>query len=173
MDIKAVWRKTPKGQDAIARRAGGLSPRLRSVLIMVDGKRPTADFDQLAAGLGSPEALLSQLASGGFIEAVLPGWSGPLPQAPTFSALTRSNPGPATEPLGLSLTDTKRFAVRQLTDLMGPTAEPLCLRIESAKTAGDLVEHLRRARVVLRDARGELAAQRFENALESQGAPPH
>lgn len=173
MDNQAVWRKTPKGLDAIARRAGGLSPRLRSVLIMVDGKRPASEFEQLAAGLGSPDALLAQLASGGFIEAVLPGWSGPLPQVPTFSALTRSDAGPATEPPGPSLADTKRFAVRQLTDLMGPTAELLCLRIEGAKTLGDLSDNLRRARIVLRDARGALAAQRFENALESHGAPLH
>lgn len=173
MDNQAVWRKTPKGLDAIVRRAGGLSPRLRSVLIMVDGKRPAADFAHLAAGLGSPDALLAQLASGGFIEAVLPGWSGPLPQAPTLSALTHSDTGPETQPPGLSLADTKRFAVRQLTDLMGPTAEVLCLRIESAKSMGDLNDNLKRARIVLRDARGELAAQRFENALESHGAPPH
>lgn len=93
-----VWRKTPKGVDAIVRRTGGLSPRLRSALILVDGKRRASDLARLTTGLGSPNALLAQLASGGFIEPMVPGWIGPLPQAPTLDALTLRPPWPAPEP---------------------------------------------------------------------------
>lgn len=171
MDKDAVWRKTPRGLEAIARRAGGLSPRLRTLLIMVDGRRRAADYGALAAGLGDAGQLLAQLAGGGFIEAVLPAWPGPLPQAPTLDALTRTGPEPATA--GLLLADTKRLAVRQLTDMLGPTAELLCLRIEAARSADDLWDHLHHARSVLRDARGEGAARRFESTLASQGTPIH
>lgn len=34
-----VFAKTPKGQDEITTKAGGLTPRQRRVLIMIDGKR--------------------------------------------------------------------------------------------------------------------------------------
>ena len=34
-----VFAKTPKGQDEVANKSGGLTPRVRRVLIMVDGKR--------------------------------------------------------------------------------------------------------------------------------------
>ena len=40
-----VFAKTRKGQDEIATKAGGLSPRVRRVLIFVDGKR-TVDLSQ-------------------------------------------------------------------------------------------------------------------------------
>lgn len=173
MDKDAVWRKTPRGLEAIERRAGGLSPRLRTLLIMVDGRRRAADYVALAAGLGQAEQLLAQLAGGGFIEAVLPAWAGPLPQPPTLSALTRTEPAPAGVPPSLPLADAKRLAVRQLTDMLGPTAELLCLRIEAARSEDDLWDHLRRARSVLRDARGEGAARRFESTLSGQGAPIH
>jgi len=39
-----VFAKTPKGQDEVATRSGGLSPRVRRVLIFVDGKRTVDDL---------------------------------------------------------------------------------------------------------------------------------
>ena len=42
-----VFAKTRKGQDEIATKAGGLSPRVRRVLIFVDGKRTVDDLRSL------------------------------------------------------------------------------------------------------------------------------
>ena len=42
-----VFAKTPKGQDEIASRAGGLTPRQRRVLIMIDGKRTVDDLREM------------------------------------------------------------------------------------------------------------------------------
>jgi hypothetical protein len=39
-----VFSKTPKGHDEIATKAGGLSPRVRRVLIFIDGKRTVEDL---------------------------------------------------------------------------------------------------------------------------------
>ena len=39
-----VFAKTPKGQDEIATKAGGLTPRVRRVLIFIDGKRTVDDL---------------------------------------------------------------------------------------------------------------------------------
>ena len=63
----AIYHKTPKGAEAIANRQSGLAPRLRSLLIMVDGKRSSADLGALT---GECETLLDQLAQDGLIEPV-------------------------------------------------------------------------------------------------------
>lgn len=42
-----VFAKTPKGQAEIATKAGGLTPRQRRVLIMVDGKRSVDDLREM------------------------------------------------------------------------------------------------------------------------------
>lgn len=42
-----VFAKTPKGQAEIATKAGGLTPRQRRVLIMVDGKRTVAELREM------------------------------------------------------------------------------------------------------------------------------
>lgn len=56
-----VFAKTPKGHDEITSKAGGLSPRVRRVLIFVDGKRSVDDLrgmlqsDDLQHTLGALE----------------------------------------------------------------------------------------------------------------------
>lgn len=63
-----IYRKTPKGTAEIETRVYGLRPRVRSTLILVNGKR---DVDDLCALVAQPsEDLLSDLAAAGFIEAV-------------------------------------------------------------------------------------------------------
>jgi len=62
-----VFAKTRKGQDEIATKAGGLSPRVRRVLIFVDGKR---SVDELRSMLQSDDLqhTLSMLEEAGYIE---------------------------------------------------------------------------------------------------------
>ena len=68
MDKNTLLVKTDKGRDAMARRAPELGPRLRSMLILVDGKRNAAELDKLGAGLGGGAALLEQLLAQGWTE---------------------------------------------------------------------------------------------------------
>ena len=67
MDKNTLLVKTDKGRDAMARRVPELGPRLRSMLIMVDGKRSLSELDKLGAGLGGGAALLEQLLDHGWI----------------------------------------------------------------------------------------------------------
>ena len=57
-DKTATYHKTAAGSEAIATRSSALTARLRSMLIMVDGKRTC---DELAK-IGDVETLLPQLA---------------------------------------------------------------------------------------------------------------
>ncbi len=88
--------KSPKGQDEIERRTFGLTPRLRQMLIMTDGRRDMAALQavfppELVAGL------MQQLLDGGFVTE-LP--SAPaVPVAPA-SPPPRAAPQTAPAPLG-------------------------------------------------------------------------
>ena len=63
-----IYRKTPKGTAEIETRSHGLGMRVRSMLILVNGKR---DVDDLSALVARPtEAELLALAAAGYIEAV-------------------------------------------------------------------------------------------------------
>lgn len=44
-----VFAKTANGQDEISSRAGGLSPRVRRVLILVDGRKTVTELRELVA----------------------------------------------------------------------------------------------------------------------------
>lgn len=63
----SFFTKTPKGQEEIDTRSAGLHPRVRRLLILIDGRRAT---DELAALLNDArfEETLAVLRDGGFIE---------------------------------------------------------------------------------------------------------
>lgn len=58
----AIFAKTPKGQEEIQSKTLGLSPMLRRLLILVDGKRNGAELTTMVAGQDI-QALMSELAS--------------------------------------------------------------------------------------------------------------
>ena len=69
MDPSAVFAKTPKGLEEVANRTYKLPPRLRALLIMVDGKISAAELAAKAASLGGIVPMLAELSSQGFIAA--------------------------------------------------------------------------------------------------------
>ena len=79
-----IYRKTTRGQEAIAQRAHGVVGRARSLLILVDGQRPQSALLQLAAGLGDVVQMLTQLETDGLITTRPPGAmpTAPAPLAP-------------------------------------------------------------------------------------------
>ncbi len=63
-----IFDKTETGRDEIATRAKHLPPRLRTLLLLVDGKRDTVELMVKVAGLGLDEKSLVELLEGGFIQ---------------------------------------------------------------------------------------------------------
>ena len=63
-----IFRKTAKGLSEIETRANRLSLKLRSVLIMVDGRLPERDLRKVVGE--ACDSLLQELQSGGYIEPV-------------------------------------------------------------------------------------------------------
>lgn len=68
--IDLIFDKTDKGREEIATRKHHLAPRLRSLLVLVDGKHRTEDLLRKVSGLGLTEQALAELREKAFIEAV-------------------------------------------------------------------------------------------------------
>jgi len=64
--MSIVYRKTERGQTEIATRQYKLAPRLRSALVVVDGKRSQLELAAMIAG--EPQQTLQALLEAGFIE---------------------------------------------------------------------------------------------------------
>lgn len=155
-----VYHKSAKGTEAIATRQHGLAPKLRSLLILVDGKRGFEELKRLSQVLGDTEVLLGQLWDQGFIEPVAP----PNVTASSVSPSASQSPASAPAPLGaapIKLIDAQRFLSRRLTDLLGPNADELCLRIEAARNLKEFQAAVGRAEGVLRQYRSAQTAAEF------------
>lgn len=146
----SVYRKSPFGAEALARRDAALALRLRSLLILVDGKRTRDELAKLSPAGAETGQLLDQLLDMGLIEPAAEQAPEPAPAAVAPIA-TRT----------ASLPDAQRAAVRKLNELLGPEAESLCLRIEAVRTAQELLAVLHRAESLVRSARGAEAATAF------------
>lgn len=62
-----ILAKTVAGVEEIATRARRVAPRLRTVLILVDGRRCVAELADAAAGLGDVRQALAKLHDEGFV----------------------------------------------------------------------------------------------------------
>jgi hypothetical protein len=60
--------KTAKGRAEMADAQGGLSRRLRTALVMINGKTPWSQLAMQLAALGDPAELVSELLRLGLIE---------------------------------------------------------------------------------------------------------
>lgn len=152
--MSIIYAKTPLGLHEIATRERRLSPRLRSALILVDGKR---DEEELARLIQNADETLQALLEAQLIAAVAG-------KSARSSRPAELEPEPAAAPAGLSAADLatlRRDAVRALNDLLGPEAESLALRLERATDEDQLRAGLERAVQYIANARGGGAAASF------------
>jgi hypothetical protein len=63
----STFDKTNKGREEIATRKYHLTPRLRTLLLLFDGKRTSDEVLQKVAGIGLTEQNITELLHGGFI----------------------------------------------------------------------------------------------------------
>lgn len=159
--MPTLFRKTAKGQTEIETRAHRLTPRLRGLLILVDGKRDEAALAALVPVPQQAEGLLGELVSQGFIEA-LP--EAAAPPAPAKAPAPAGAAAPAANLATVSAGDfdaVRRSAVRALNDELGPAAESLAIRIERARSMADLRPLLVQAAQLVANMRGRAAAEAY------------
>lgn len=155
MDAQAIYRKSDKGTEAIATRGHGVGGKLRMLLILVDGKKSTEELIKLAAGMGESVQLLQQLEAEGLIE-VVPGAAAAKPAAA------------AALPAGAEFGKARALATRLLAEHLGPLADELAIRLEAAKDMPQFVEAMKRAYTVVREVKGQAAADHFGAEVEAQ-----
>jgi len=152
-----VFDKTEKGRDEIATRKYHLPPRLRSLLVMIDGKQNADDLLKKVAGLGLTEQAIADLVQDGFIKEAAASVSvasasaagsnganaqaGPAAVAPADSAAPPPAPLPAYEPL-LPEGQTQfeaiyRFYNETIKSTIGLRGYALQLRVEKAASIED------------------------------------
>ena len=173
-----IFRKTAKGLAEISTREHRLAPRMRSTLILVDGRRDAADLNALIAQ--QADDILEALAEQGFIEAVGETVTPPAPApapAPMPLGFADRPASPALPPLSAppasaaptlpapTLEALRRLAARALTDSVGPAAETLAIRIEHANSVDELRPLFAHAVSLVQSMRGRSAAEAFSARL--------
>jgi hypothetical protein len=151
-----VYRKSLKGVAEIETRSHRLAPRQRAALILVDGRK--TDLELAALIPGEPQAALAGLLADGFIEVVATLAERPAERKPAPAAATA---GSSVHKAAGTLEATRRDAVRQLNDQLGPSAEGLAIRIERCASMAELQTLLAQAVQLLHGVRGKTAAEAF------------
>ena len=181
--MATIYRKTAKGHSEIETRAQRLSPRLRSALILVDGRRSDDDMHKLIAS--QPEETMRLLSDQGFIEVIAitqdapatrmaaPAQAAAAPRLPaqvtaTGAASPPANAAPSAAP-AQSFETTRSQAVRLFTDLVGPMAEALAIKMERTRSADELRPLVQTAQTIIGNARGGKAAADY--AAKILGSP--
>jgi hypothetical protein len=150
--MPTIYRKTVKGLAEVETRAHRLTPRIRSMLILVDGKRDADDLRALVTQ--QADECLQTLSEDGFIEAVGETVrNGSVPAGPASPVVV---PTPVVQ-----IDEMRRAAVRALNDALGPGAESLAVRMERAQTLQELQLLFAQAAKLLAAARGQAAASAF------------
>jgi len=156
-----IYRKTDKGHAEIETRAHKLTPRFRSALILVDGKRTDDDLRKLIPQ--EPEETLRQLTEQGFIELIA------TTATPKAHAAPAAAPAPERESERVmsaspsQLEQIKRESVRSLNNHLGPMAETLAMKIERARNMAELRPLLETASQIILNASGTGAAADFSS----------
>ena len=70
MTATDVYRKTDLGQAEVKERKHKLNPRVRTMLILIDGSHNEEQLMEEAAGIGAPADFLEQLLAPGLIERI-------------------------------------------------------------------------------------------------------
>lgn len=158
-----IYRKTEKGQAEIATRQFKLVPRLRSALILIDGKRNDEELRKLIAA--QAEETLQALQDEGFIEVASVTPDKPAAKSTGAAAGAAAPAVAAVGPEVRSPEESRRRAVRWITDRMGPLGDMVNMRIEAAKSPEELQAALLSARNVIRDQLGAARALEFQDEI--------
>jgi hypothetical protein len=167
--MSRIHRKTPKGLHEIETRGHGLPARMRSALILVDGRRSDAEIIGLL-GRGSAD-LLVELAWQNYIVRVdqsSPDSTRPLPELRRWGA---DPSGPSSGDAARwhlqdrALTRVRKNASRQLTDRLGPFAQTLARRLEEADSVQALEPLLEQSANLIHNMLGAEAEAAYRDAV--------
>lgn len=142
----SIFDKTDKGREEIATRKYHLAPRMRTLLLLIDGKHTNQDLLQKLRGMGLTEESLTELLSDGYIHAVAAAPAGqPAPVASTVTAqvakLAQVPAGARLMPDGKMQFETVyQFYTETIKSTIGLRGYGLQMKVEKAGTIEELRE---------------------------------
>jgi hypothetical protein len=153
-----IYRKTDRGQAEIGNRKLKLNPRLRTMLILIDGLQPEFLVREEAEKVGAPPDFLEQLMKLGLVEkagrAAVPATAGE----------------PVAQPAGVNEFErfraAKDFMNVTIVDALGIKSFFFTLKLERAGTVADLRELAEPYREALAKAEGEAQADVLSRRLQ-------
>ncbi|WP_247869614.1 MULTISPECIES: hypothetical protein [Oxalobacteraceae] len=129
-----VFDKTEKGREEIATRKHQLATRLRTLLVMIDGKQSSEELLKKVSGIGLNAESLAELEKNGFIQSVVTAAPAPAPVAPPAQAPAAAPaPGAGVLPAGQSQFEAiYHFYTETIKSTIGLRGYTLQLKVEKA-----------------------------------------
>jgi hypothetical protein len=155
-----IYRKTALGASEIKERGLKLSPRLRTMLILVDGEQTEEQLMEEAAGVGAPGDFLSQLVALGLIELAHGGSAAPA--ATQGSASSRAAPRDGFT----KFLDAKNFMNSTIVEALGMKSSMFAMKLERANGIEELNDLTDAFRAALAGAKGEDYARAMAKRLK-------
>jgi len=138
MEPNSVYQKTRKGDDEIKTRAAKLAPKVRTMLILIDGSKTRAQLDDMAKRLGAPADYAAVLEGQGLIARLD---NAAAVAAPAGDELTR-------------FSTARRFLNDTAVDALGMRSFFFVLKLEKCGTRSDLAALLEDYQKALTKASG-------------------
>jgi len=173
----SVYDKTEKGREEITTRKYQLASRLRTLLVMIDGKQTAAEIMKKVAALGLTEQNLQELLEQEFIIEIATQVDIDLDITEPSTPVNSSEPGPITraksqEPEIPAMTDAERFQAlynfynETIKSAIGLRGYGLQLKVERAGNIDDF-RALRQAYVeAVQKAKGPEMARSLSDRLD-------
>lgn len=161
----SIYDKTTKGKEEIATRKYQLAPRLRTLLVLVDGRRTEEELLRNVAGLGLGASALAELLGHGYI--VLATSYASLAEEPAPAELSLAEPAQVPEPAQIaqfqSIYDFYNKTIKNTIGLRGFTLQ---LKVEKASSVAELRELRHPYIEAVQKARGSETAAALARQLD-------
>ncbi|HPA88645.1 MAG TPA: hypothetical protein PLN35_02710 [Quisquiliibacterium sp.] len=182
-DAHLILHKTDKALQELRHRTYGLNPRVRQILILIDGRRSCRELARMMPGQELAQCV-QMLQEQGFVQRVRgdgpadPGTAPPRPtppdtgsapprQAPADPRTSPPRPTPAAPGTIAELHTLQRRVVRLLLDAIGPHGDELAIRVERSRSLDELRALLPAAASVVEAVSGRPASLRFLERVAS------
>ena len=167
----SIYDKTAKGREEIATRKYQLAPRLRTLLVLVDGHKAEEELLRNVAGLGLDGSALAELLEHGYI--VLAASYASLAEEPGLAELSLAEPAPAAQaPQSAQTAQIAQFQSiydfynKTIKNTIGLRGFTLQLKVEKASSVAELRE-LRHSYIeAVQKARGSETAAALARQLD-------
>ncbi len=155
MSPDSVLSKTQKGAREIETRENKLDPRLRALLIMVNGKATAGELAKKFGQIDDVLPMLQRLSAQGFIEV----GGGVSAAARPASGAGYVSPAAADSPAHLQ--QAKIVLCTELRNLLGPDGDVVTEKIEACRSMSEVRDYFGQNREMLDDWLGKSKGARF------------